>query len=378
MAEKKNFIDSPLAKWTLAVVALLSLGWGVFQTFHVRNPKLQYEITSQAKLFNKAEDLSAVKLLVDTVDVLRDNQNISSYVIRIQNVGNQNLRWSDYDEGLFGLEVNNGVILQEVDYVEASSPYLKENFKDYHLDNTGNFITIPRISLDRNDWYSVSFSVIHRDELSPSFCPKGKIIGQREILLNTSSIKKTRLSISDTIFGGGILAFIIRLFAFLIIWLFLLVIIVYSISGLSEYFEKRREERVLRTITQDSSLPGFLRDDYLKNKSYNIHLAEHYYSHGDKMLSVFYKKIVEYLSNFENIDSKDFDRYKSIYSEINELIKIGYVHKQEDGGLIIPRDVNVAVEKILTLLKQNKNDYSFDDLNIESELKGLNEPTIDT
>lgn len=92
MTEKQTIIDSPFAKWFLAGVAVLGFGWGVFQTFHVKTPKLRYEIVSQAKMFNKSDAPATVKLLVDTVDVLRGNQNISFYVIKVQNVGNQNLR----------------------------------------------------------------------------------------------------------------------------------------------------------------------------------------------------------------------------------------------------------------------------------------------
>ena len=82
MSEKVSFIDRPYSKWALAIVSILGFGWGLFQTFHTKAPKLKYEIVSQVSLFNKTNELSSVKLLVDTIDVLREDRNISLYVLK--------------------------------------------------------------------------------------------------------------------------------------------------------------------------------------------------------------------------------------------------------------------------------------------------------
>ena len=360
MSERVSLIDSKPTKWVLAIVAFISCGWSLFQSFHTKSPRLQYEIVSQVKLFNEAKNLSKIQLLVDTVDIIREGQNISYYVLMIHNIGNQHLRWNDYDEGRFGIVVNNGNILQEVNFVEASSPHIEERFRESQTPSTNNFIFIPSVSLDKNEWYSISFSVIHRDDSLPSLMPVGKIIGQEQILVSTTSSDNSKISINDILFSGGIWAFLVRAFAYFIIWLIIVFIISFSYTRISELIQKRKRETIWRMIDRDSSIPDFVKYDYFNNKNKNIHIAEHYYSRGEIMLGIFYKKLHIYLSNPDNLDDIDYDRYKSIYSDINRLIKLGYVIKGEDGELTIPRDVEDAVDRIQLLLKQKKIDYNFD------------------
>lgn len=355
MSDKKSIIESGLAKWILAIVALLSLGWAIFQTYHVKTPKLRYEIVSQAKMFNKSERLSTVQLLVDTVDVLKENQNISFFVIKIQNIGNQHLRWDDYDEGRFGLSVQNGQILQEVAFDSASVQHIEDRYNEQSLDFSEAFIEIPKISLDRNEWYMISFSVIHDDGVTPSFVPFGKIIGQDKIQVIASSDTE-QLSYSEKLFFGSFWINLVRAIVFLLIWIIIIIIIGFIVIEISDFLDDRKRERVLKQITQDSEIPAFIRDDYLKNKDINISIAYHYFGMGDAQLNLTYTNALDYLSHATNVTTDDFDRYKTLYVDINGLIEKGYLTKDGNGIIMIPRIVKDSVFKILNLLKENKLD----------------------
>lgn len=107
----KNILERGWAKWTLSLITIISFVWGIFVTFHVKSPKLLYEIQSCVKLYNQVKNLTSVRLLIDTIDVLSLDQNISFYTISIKNSGNQNLRSSDYDEGIFGICVEDASVL---------------------------------------------------------------------------------------------------------------------------------------------------------------------------------------------------------------------------------------------------------------------------
>ena len=355
MSDKKSIIESGLAKWILAIVALLSLGWAIFQTYHVKTPKLRYEIVSQAKMFNKSERLSTVQLLVDTVDVLKENQNISFFVIKIQNIGNQHLRWDDYDEGRFGLSVQNGQILQEVAFDSASVQHIEDRYNEQSLDFSEAFIEIPKISLDRNEWYMISFSVIHDDGVTPSFVPFGKIIGQDKIQVIASSDTE-QLSYSEKLFFGSFWINLVRAIVFLLIWIIIIIIIGFIVIEISDFLDDRKRERVLKQITQDSEIPAFIRDDYLKNKDINISIAYHYFGMGDAQLNLTYTNALDYLSHATNVTTDDFDRYKTLYVDINGLIEKGYLTKDGNGIIMIPRIVKDSVFRILNLLKENKLD----------------------
>lgn len=350
MTEKKSFIDSTPAKWILAIITILSLGWALFQSFHVNNPKLQYEVLSQAKLFNKTEDLSTVRLLVDTVDVLKGNQNISFYVIKVQNVGSQHLRWDDYDEGAFGLIIKDGRVLQDVDFVDASTQHIEDRFFESGISNTECFITIPKITLDRNEWYTISFSIIHSDDAIPSFAPVGKIVGQKQIIITSSSKETNQMSNREMILLGGMRVNIARAFIFLFIWLVVIVIVGNLVSGISDITNKRKKQKVLEQIIKDSSIPSFVRDDYLKHETMNIYIALNYYGLGNQRLNRAYHNALSFISSVDHIDVNKFNKCVSLNNEINRLVKEGFLLKDETGVITIPEDVMKAAEKIFTIL----------------------------
>lgn len=358
MSDKKSFIDSPTAKWILAIATILSMSWGLFQTFHVKNPKLQYEIISQAKLFNKTEDISTVKMLVDTVDVLKGNQNISFYVVKIQNVGNQHLRWNDYDEGPFGIKVSNGKILQGVEFIEASADHIWERYHDFESHSTDYYIDVPKMTLDRKEWYTVSFSIIHNNDTLPSFIPVGKIVGQKQMVV-ISSQESGQLSFREMVINGSLWINVARAFFFLIIWIVVIMIVMIIVPGLSDAIRKKKAKRVLEQIIKDASISGYIRDDYLKNNDINISLAKHYYGLGNKQLNKSYINAIRYLSDFKNVETDDFDDYLTMYRDINHLIKIRYLMKNNKDELSIPRDAKDAVDKILDVLGKYDMDIRF-------------------
>lgn len=357
MSEKASLIDRPLAKWILAIATILSTSWGLFQTFHVKNPKLQYEVLSQARLFNKTEDLSSFKLYVDTIDVLKGNQNISFYVIKIQNVGSQHLRRNDYDEGSFGLIVNDGNILQKVDFVESSAQYIEDSYKKCQSSSTEEFVGIPKITLDRKEWYTISFSIIHNDDSIPSFHPVGKIVGQKDISVIPYSQETNQTSFREKILLGGIGVNVVRAIVFLMFWIVFIMIIDIISSGISDGINNIKQERVSKLIVQNADFPSFIRDDYIRNNITNIRIANHYYELGDEQLNKKYQEAIRIITSIENVYLKEFDVYKSMHIDIERLIGSGYLVKDAKGTLIIPREGRETVSKIIEILKKNCIEY---------------------
>lgn len=357
MSDKKNLIDTALAKWLLAAVAVLSLGWGVFQTFHTKSPQIKYDIVSQARVFNKSESLSTVRMIVDTVDVLSDNRNVSYFVIKIQNSGNEHLRCADYDEGEFGLRINGGTVLQEVRFDKASSQYIEDKNKGRLLSYSEHFIEIPKIALDKDEWYLITFPVIHKDDEQPTFVPIGKVIGQKQIIVSEQSSDTEYLMFGKRLLFGGFWVNFIRAFLFLLIWIVILGLVVFVTSSISDFLDERKREIVLKQITQDSKIPGFIRDEYLAFQDYYVKIASHYYAMGNNAINKIYTKAVEYI-NPVKITKNDFDRYKTICRDINSLVEKGYLLKDPSGVITIPRDVKEAVDKIQNILQSNHMDPS--------------------
>lgn len=353
MKDKTPFIKSSIANWIMAILTMFGIGWGIFQTYHVKNPRLQYEIVSQVELFNKTDDLSKITLLLDTIDVLKENQNIAYYVIKVQNVGNQHLRAGDYDDGAFGITVNDGIIIQEINLVDASTQHISDRYKELQPSFSTSFVNIPRISLDRNDWYSISIAVIHNDVVSPTLVPVGKIIGQKEIIVTTPSTDSEHLSFSEKLFKGGIWVNLARAIIFLIIWMVIVMIIVSTLLVRLENRESIKDHRIYNGIVHDTSIPGFIRDDYMENQEVNIVKASYYYKMEPERLNEEYKKIKQLLSTVDNVNYEEIDEQIITYRDINKLIELGYLQKDKDGAIVVPANLKKPIFKVDNLLTVN-------------------------
>jgi ABC-type glycerol-3-phosphate transport system permease component len=353
MKDNKSILDTPLAKWIMAIVTILSLGWAIFQTYRIRAPKLQYEIVSQVRLFNKTNDLPKVTLLVDTVDVLKDNQNVSFYVIKVQNVGNQHLRSNDYDEGKFGISIGDGEILRDVNLIEACTQHIANRYNELKPSYTEHYIEIPHIALDRKEWYSISFAVIHTDSISPSLLPVGKIIGQKNLEVRLYSEDVDNMTFSEKLFVGSIWVNVVRALIYLVISIVIIFFVAYAISTISENRENKKEGKIKNAIAQDHSISDFMRDDYMHNFETNISKAQHYYTLNDSRLNDIYQKVEKYILKVGDHNFEDFDMPIRTYQEINSLIKNGYIVKNDDGKLTIPTNARSSLDKILNLLQDN-------------------------
>lgn len=344
MAENVPFIDTPFVKWFLAIVAIAGLGWGVYGHFHTKSPKLVYEIQSRAVIFNKTDVLSSVRLFIDSLDVVRSNQNISVYTFKVGNTGSKSLTSLDYDEGPFGINVSNGEVIKEATVGEASNTHILERYYALSPSSSRSFVEIPHIALDKKDWYSFSFAILHAYDSEPEFETIGKIIGQKEIeILSTYSGK---MSFWESVFYGDLFVVSVRIVIYFLILLIISVIICVPVFLLIDFADNKKREKEVSLIATNPGIEGFIRDDFLdKEKREIIPIAWYYYSLGDEKLNELYIKAKEFVCAFNNINDSSFEGYRQIYLDINRLISSRYL-LFDNQVLTIPRTIEESVKLV--------------------------------
>lgn len=353
MSDKKNFIDRPFAKWTLGIITIVAFIWGLIQTFRVREPELRYEIVSQVNLFNNTFDLSEVKLLVDTIDVLRGNKSISLFMLKVHNVGSNHLRSIDYDEGDFGIYVQNGEIIQGPSFEESCNEHIEERYMSFILSPSLMFMEIPRISLDRGDWYIVSFYIIHESGLVPIFTPIGKIIGQKTIDIVYTDKEKDNEPFWSRVFAGGFGINVVRFFLYFLILAVLLILVGYIGTSINDMIDKKREVKAMREIISNPEINSLIRDDYLKKETSRIGSAFKYLKQSDIELTDQYRSAYSFISDPRNVFKEDFDDNRDICSDIDMLINHNYIQKGASGDLSIPRGMKSSIETVQKILESN-------------------------
>jgi hypothetical protein len=352
MSEKNPLIDSPIAKWFLAIISIIGLAWGFYGNYHTKSPRLLYEIQSRAVLFNRTDALSSVHLYVDSLDVLNSNQNISVFTFKVSNRGSQNMTVLDYDEGAFGIKIIDGIVLKEATIGDASNEHILERYQDLAPNTLVDFVEIPRIALDKGDWYTFSVAILHEYDIPPQFEPIGKIIGQSIIEIVPTSTEK--MPFWEQIFYGGIFINLIRAVLYLIIAISLILIILSIAMTISESFDNRKRERVRNQIARNPEIQAFIRDDFISNEDRVIRIADHYYGLGDKRINKLYNNAKKFISNPDNLDKEPYDKYRSIYRDINRLVSLGYLLMGDNAIITVPRESKESVLKVNEVLKKYK------------------------
>lgn len=168
------------AGWGIGLASLLIAVYAEF--IKKDEPRLEYEIISSTDFINNQETSASLKIFVDTLDVQENHLNITAYNIRVENRGTEHIRYDDYDKGAFGLKVIDGQLLEPPTLLQSSTTHIRDL---YVVNNDSlkdaNFVTIPNISLDVEDNYTIRVVLLHGAEKTPQFRPEGKIVGQKMI-----------------------------------------------------------------------------------------------------------------------------------------------------------------------------------------------------
>ena len=110
----KPIWDSKLGKHIIAIGTILSFLIGTFgfvMYFKKDASKLEFIIESESCLINNDEQLPQMRIMVDSVDILDNDENITIYSLKITNSGSKNISYYDYDNGEIGIRVHNGRII---------------------------------------------------------------------------------------------------------------------------------------------------------------------------------------------------------------------------------------------------------------------------
>ena len=252
MAERKiTFADRVWVKNLGLAVALISFIGSVYMWFFYQNsPNYEYDIISQSAILVDHAELPTIKIYVDSVDIHHSEENISIIEIRVSNTGKASLRRDDYDTSDFGLILSNAQLLCVPELSLASTDYIRGCFGRHDFNDSGSFISMPTLPLDSKDFYQFKIVVLHKDNELVNIKPIGKIIGQRDIVINAEVTSGQSFLIR--VFDENIWIHLLRMLFYFIILFGLLVFII----ALGEKVDEKKKTSELKSVlgSQDVSL----------------------------------------------------------------------------------------------------------------------------
>ena len=346
---ESKWIDKFPAKMVLAVFTVGGLLLAVYTAFiQKKKPDFQYLIISQTSVYNQTEEVSSINIFVDSIDVQKSNLNVSIFYIKIENAGNADISYGDYDKGLFGIGVTDGSVLAGPYLVTASTPHLEKRFNESVLHIDSSFIQFPCLPLDENDYYIVKIAVLHQNDIIPQFAALGKITGQRDIIIQ--DIYRDAPSVWATSLAGKWNVQLIRILIYFIIpFISLLLLSLLAILFEKNPIGKDVDSVVKKAKREQYSILPFVLDDFQERGGYHILKIFEVIDKGDEVINDEYKTSLVYMKSEE----KDIQQLHFHYSRLEfyeELLLMGYFVKGEDGTISVNRDAESSVRYICNAL----------------------------
>lgn len=168
-------VDKRLASSFVVAIALAIISFVAGQLYETR-PKLQYQILSNAPVYDLRENLTTLDILFEGKSIRQENQTLTLITVRIENVGNAGIsKQTSFDESyLPGLKVPDSKIVR-ADILTANNDYLKNALQ---LTRTSdNEFTLGPSIFDKNDFVVIKLLVLHSEALQPQLQSFGKVAG---------------------------------------------------------------------------------------------------------------------------------------------------------------------------------------------------------
>lgn len=336
--------DKIPAKWFLAIATFLGLAITLYEAFiKVDAPELEYTILSEISVFNRQDEVSSLKILLDTLDVQQNKGNITFYTIKVINNGTMHISHGMYDASDFGLGIKNGFLIKSPILVEYSNEHIAKRFQEIEVNQSNTFIQFPYIPLDVNDNYIVKLGIYHNDSIKPSFVCEGKITGQKDIRI-TSALERQSIPFLRNLLAGKWYIHAIRLVVYGILFVAMFFVIAYIPIVYIPDIKKKQQRTAFLIAAGCDSLPQKVRYDYMNYGERYINQIYWTLNLDSEKLNNNYHASRKYTKNSFNANNKEQMQFHTDRIQLyDKLIASGYLIAKEDSIISIDNELKDAI-----------------------------------
>ena len=289
----KNNITHSWIPWVSLIFTTIALAGWVYDHFSDNNPRLTFTIIKEISLLNEKANIPSFHILLDSIDIKETNSNISIYSIKIANEGKQHIITNMYDGNML-LFLKHGKLVSKPIITEASSSYINSHLQKTTIIVNDTTLNIPRIPLDKDDSFVLDLVILHPNNEFPQFDIKGKISGQKNLIINRKLVTST--TFMKKAFGGGVWVNIVRLIVFFVLGCNL-VIIYTVVKEIPSYIRRERRKKIVKKISSKRVLSQQIMHDFIIEEEEDIQLIYHLIMYTNDKATKEYKKVQEVLKS---------------------------------------------------------------------------------
>lgn len=350
--ESKYFSFLKIAKCIGWCATVGALGFGIYAYLRPASPCLDYQIMTKSNVFTNKNNTS-LRIFVDTIDIKEQKANLTIYQIRICNTGHGALTSDLYDEGRFGLLLHDGCVLEQSMIVASSNGHIEERYMVLKQPDEYNFISIPSITLDKDEFYEINFSVLHADSLIPSFEPIGKIIGQSKIKVDFNSDEKEKSNIKEAVLGD----FDVQLYRVVFyglalpISMFLIALIIFGIVSVVEQVIIRQRKRILMKH-ENWNIEQNVRKYYVKYGMSSLKIVHKLLNNTDAELTHKYQCSLMLVGKEAMCHTEEYGSEYYFVQDMHRLKKYDLIGINGENQIMIIENQKKSVRKLVNKLEQ--------------------------
>ncbi|MCX6120976.1 MAG: hypothetical protein NTX44_05110 [Ignavibacteriales bacterium] len=226
-----------------SIVGVVSIIVAVYIALvYEKKPAIQFDIVSEANVLEVREQLGKLSILFDGDNISQKGLNLRIFTIKVSNVGQVDITQPMFDQTKpWGFRITDGRII-EANPLESNSDYLRTDLKPtIHAPDS---VFFEKVILERDKFISLKLLIIHDASKSPSLLPMGKIAGMDNIQITKSFQEKTESNFWTDSFRGGLLMQLVRILAYPIALIILILFVAFGIVlPFSDAADRRKKRK---------------------------------------------------------------------------------------------------------------------------------------
>jgi len=334
--------------------------------FKEKKVELTYEVIANTSVLDIRAEVSKLDVLYDGTSLKHRNENLRIISVRVINSGTENILNSFYDDNApLGIELSGGKIIESPEILDASNEYIKSNLRIY-LDSLSR-VTFSKVILESKEYFVIKLLVLHPSNVLPGVKAIGKVAGIKTIRVLSVLEAKEDKPFFKQVFFGDIFVQVTRAFAYSLLVILLVIVLVIAGAKISDIRTKNHRRRLVKEFreTKDyvyNRMDDAIFDRFEKDGMGPIEMMANLLK-DEGSLNERYRRLAEQskederkpVVRFSSLPERDLIYYGlpgvGEWNMIHEMVKDGVVIKEKDR-LVINQVMKLTLDKLVAFLIQ--------------------------
>jgi hypothetical protein len=239
-----------------------------------------------------------------------------------------------------GFSIVDGKIADEPILIGASNSYLEKKLEIEKISDDS--VLFSNVILEPGEFFKIKILVLHEISKNPTIKSFGKVAGVNNVDVLMDFISGSKRTFLEESFGGGVYPNVARFFAFSLLFILLLALIIATFIKIYETNDKRRKNKLIKVFKEYDTDKITEKDNFF---------FDYYLSSGADIIKQLFnllahqERLNELLKEGENSRKKKRSRLWGLDDQelFSELMSEGFITVDNDNDIVTADAARLAV-----------------------------------